>query len=880
MLTHLGKGGMGEVWKARDTKLDRDVAIKILPSELVNDPERLARFEREAKTLASLNHPNIAAIYGFEKADATPFIVLEYVEGVTLSDRLKSGALQTDDAMEVGKQIAEALEAAHDKGVIHRDLKPANVQLRDDGTVKVLDFGLAKAFMDQPSESTIANSPTITQDFTRPGMVLGTAPYMSPEQARARVLDKRSDIWSFGVVLYECLTGEMLFGGETPTDSMGAIMHKQPDWAQLPASMPPGVHHLLRRCLTKDRKRRLQDIGDARVELEEAIGDPTTSSFIGLAPVETAAAAPSSGGLMGKLVAFVLGCAIIGAAWFAMRPAEPVPELRRFEFAVDLKPRNVRISPDGTMVAFVSQRTLHVRHFDELTSRTIYEPEGRGGVDNLTWSLDSQWLIWRDGNGVWKIPATGGERHKISDADEPGQIQAAPDGSFITTSWSSGIGRLSADGTVEEMFPTREGENHFHPGGVLPDDKGVLFVPHLDNDDVIRHLNVGTYDGNRILLYEHTNTMNYPVYSATGHIVFGQPKEPKGVFALPFSLERMEVTGSPILLVPGVSSVSISSTGDMVYTRQGQRWSRRHRLTWFDRQGQMVEQVGPVWNGAFGLIVSPDETMAVISSKGIGEQPESDDSDLWLIDLDRETTVRIAREEKIQMPFAWHPDGSRIAYGTITPPSSSDVYVRTTDGAGAPTLLIKDAFSFAPNDDWTTAVFLSGSWMESTVNIQELSDPSSRREFLAKSDGSRWNQIRPGGGLTAYTVGDRIGDTSDLMLRRFPDGDGRWKVTMDSVKAIRWSHDGEKLYYVAEGLEGEANLMMEIPITLENGSVTLGTATQLFPWDDVSESSGFYVSRDDERFLVLKSEDDPRASEEDTREGIILIQNWPRLLGQ
>ncbi len=276
----LGAGGMGEVYRARDTKLDRDVAIKVLPDTFARDPERIARFQREAKVLASLNHPNIAAIYGFEELEGKRFLVLELVEGETLAERLHGGALAVDEALDVCKRIAEALEAAHEHGIIHRDLKPANVMLTPDGVVKVLDFGLAKAFVGEgkdhlcPSPSEIAESPTITAEYTRPGVVLGTAAYMSPEQARGKPLDKGTDIWSFGCVLYECLTRGRPFQGETTSDTIAKILERDPDWDTLPLNTPPIVRLLLRRCLEKDRRRRLHDIADVRIVIDEALSQP------------------------------------------------------------------------------------------------------------------------------------------------------------------------------------------------------------------------------------------------------------------------------------------------------------------------------------------------------------------------------------------------------------------------------------------------------------------------------------------------------------------------------------------------------------------------------------------------------------------------------
>src|SRR3990172_4268807 len=280
VLAPLGAGGMGEVYRARDSRLDREVAIKVLPEHFARDPERVARFQREAKLLASLNHPNIAAIHGFEEVEGKRFLVMELVEGATLADRLHDGAMSVEDALTIGRQIAEAVEAAHERGIIHRDLKPANVKITPDGAVKVLDFGLAKAMAeDDRSQSMIANSPTITADFTRPGVILGTAAYMSPEQARGKPVDKRTDIWSFGCVLYECLSGHRPFQGDTATDLIAKILERDPDWSALPPGTPATVQLLLRRCLVKDRNRRLRDIGDARIELENAIADPTSSTL-------------------------------------------------------------------------------------------------------------------------------------------------------------------------------------------------------------------------------------------------------------------------------------------------------------------------------------------------------------------------------------------------------------------------------------------------------------------------------------------------------------------------------------------------------------------------------------------------------------------------
>jgi serine/threonine protein kinase len=370
IVSPLGAGGMGEVYRAADTKLDRQVALKVLPEAMGQDPERVARFEREAKVLASLNHLHIAAIYGFEEAAGKQFLILELVEGPTLEDRLQAGPLMVDESLDIARQIAEALEAAHEKNVIHRDLKPANVKITPDGTVKVLDFGLAKALTEESTEEDRGTSPTITRDFTQPGVILGTAAYMSPEQARGRAVDKRTDIWSFGCVLYECLTADSIFQGETVSDSLAAILHNEPDWERLPADTPPTVQLLLRRCLAKDHRQRLRDIGDVRLELEAAIADPS-SSVLGLASEALAGTKGRPKKLRTAVAAvliFVLGGLLSAAALWWLRPADKASDwqdlpLRKFEVVIGNnkvdgnEQRSISlawpaISPDGKKIVY------------------------------------------------------------------------------------------------------------------------------------------------------------------------------------------------------------------------------------------------------------------------------------------------------------------------------------------------------------------------------------------------------------------------------------------------------------------------------------------------------------------------------------------------
>lgn len=548
ILSPLGAGGMGEVYRARDTKLDRDVAIKVLPDTLVRDPERVARFQREAKVLASLNHPNIAAIYGFEEFSGQRFLVLELVEGDTLAERLRGGAMPVDESLEVCRQMAEALEAAHEKAVIHRDLKPANVKVTLSGVVKVLDFGLAKALAAEPTDSAPADSPTITADYTRPGVVLGTAPYMSPEQARGRPLDKRTDIWSLGIILYECLTGKRLFHGETATDSMGAIMHKEPDWSLLPPETPPTIQLLLRRCLTKDRKQRLQDIGDARIELEAAIDDPT-SSFLTLVPaaldpMRGARPAIWGGALLQTATllrratipwfasaVFALGLLI--ALWAPWR-SPGSPPITRFSLnlssaqplASSVLPwhSRVAISPDGGRLVYVGsrggRRQLYLRELGAFETTPI---AGTEDALNPFFSPDGEWVAFFDGGKLKKVSLTTKACVAVCDTlpVAGGGCWESADSILFTPNPNRGIARVSADGGSLEFVTTcdvEKGEYGHHFPKMLPGGKAMIFTVRRSGGSANTAVALHDFEtGEHRILLKQGNSAHY---ASTGHLVY------------------------------------------------------------------------------------------------------------------------------------------------------------------------------------------------------------------------------------------------------------------------------------------------------------------------------------------------------------------------
>lgn len=589
----LGAGGMGEVYRARDTKLDREVAIKVIPDAMAYDKERVARFDREAKVLASLNHPMIAAIYGFDEAEGKRFLVLELVEGPTLADRLAKGRLPVEESLDIAKQTAEALEVAHEKGIIHRDLKPANIKVTSDGQVKVLDFGLAKAMAEEDTSIDPGASPTITKDFTMPGVILGTAAYMSPEQARGRPVDKRSDIWSFGCVLYECLTGDSMFRGETVTDSIGAILHKQPDWDLLPADTPPTVQLLLRRCLAKDRKRRLRDIGDVRIELEAAIADPT-SSALGLARsslvVEGKATLWSSRGIgtIASAMIFTL-LATLGVNW-SLQPPPPIepppPPIEKYSITVPQRESQLAISwpiiaasADGQFLSYIAEqrpddgkRNVFLRQRDQILPFTVVEGVGR--ITFPTFSPVGKWLAYYSFSRkeLLKVPFPSGPTGKLCECNyatgltwTDGQIY------FSERGKSNVFFRVGENGgTPEEIQLTSSGTGYVNFLHAVPDGQSVLYALAKTSDSQKRansSIEVYSFQSGKSKRLVENGT--FPLYSKSGHLLFLRDST---LMAASYDSKTLELTSEPVPAVEGIgtflfesAAVAIDDHGTLYY---------------------------------------------------------------------------------------------------------------------------------------------------------------------------------------------------------------------------------------------------------------------------------------------------------------------------
>jgi serine/threonine-protein kinase len=663
----IGAGGMGEVYRARDTKLARDVAIKVLPGPFVADVERAARFEREARTLAALNHPNIGGIYGLEESNGAMALILELVEGPTLADRVAQSALPVDDALAIARQIAEALEAAHDHGIVHRDLKPANIKLRPDGTVKVLDFGLAKAFDASPAPaSSLSLSPTITSPATQLGVILGTAPYMAPEQARGKPVDKRADMWAFGCVLFEMLTGRRTFDGQDVTDTIAAIVRGEPDWTSLPGGTPPQIRRLLKRCLAKDPKQRLREAGSAIVEIDEArtaAHDPDTSPPAAVPFWQR----PKTAAAIGFLVAAAVGA----GAWVAARPASGSKPVLRF--SIPLGPETnfsatgrhvVAISPQGTHVAYVANQQIYMRALNQFESTPVRGTQGLGADFGRSpfFSPDGKWLgFWGDG-ALKRVAVTGGAPVTLANVGNPWGAWWGED-EKILYGQRDGIWEVpAAGGTPHRLIEAKDGEA-VHGPQRLPDDEWLLFTVRpskVPNWEQARIVVQSLTTGERKVLIEGGRDGRY---LSSGHIVYASEAV---LYAVPFDARTQRVTGGAISLVEGVGDASnttgaahysVSATGSLVYTNIAGGEGTPVSFVWVDRAGRetpVAARARPYQE----FTLSPDGNRVAV--RVADETP-----DVWIYDLTRQTETRLTFDESVEVFPTWTPDGRRIAFGVI-----------------------------------------------------------------------------------------------------------------------------------------------------------------------------------------------------------------------
>ena len=656
----LGAGGMGVVLRARDTRLDRDVALKVLPEAFTADPDRLARFEREAKVLASLNHPNIGAIYGLEEQDGSRALVLELVEGPTLAERIARGPIPLDDARPIARQIAEALEAAHEQGVIHRDLKPANVKVRTDGTVKVLDFGLAKAFQPDPSDAAVSDSPTIslTAAATQMGMVIGTAAYMAPEQAKGKPVDRRADVWAFGVVLYEMLTGRRPFAGADVSDTLAFVLTKEVDWAALPANLPASLTWLLRRCLDRDATRRLRDIGEARV----ALSDGNTVASMPMVPTVSDAAGTRLGTAWSRyLVAALVGGLVTGGIVWSLTDAgapTPAPTLRFTAARLTTPLTELAVSSDGTRIAYSAglgpDAQLLVRDLREDSTLPMDAGFSGGGL-SLAFSPDGEWIAFysaRD-NSLKRLPVQGGAPISIAEtAEQPEGLSWGPDDTIVFSA-TGRLMRVPAGGGIPESATAPDpGVFHRWPE-VLPNGTDVVFT--IWNGTGNGRVAVASLTSGLITELGVSGTQ--PRYSGTGHLVFA---DGGSLRTAPFDAEERtlgDVTTVPLRVAMTVGYIGqplfdLSDTGTLVY---GAGLPDARSLVWVDRNGDEEPIDAPPGSYITPRLSSDGERVAF-------DRTDTGDSNIWVRDLARGTETLVTTDPAVDWTPLWTPDDRRLVF--------------------------------------------------------------------------------------------------------------------------------------------------------------------------------------------------------------------------
>jgi serine/threonine-protein kinase len=829
----LGKGGMGEVYRARDAKLGRDAALKVLPEHLVGNKEYIGRFQREAQALASVSHPNIAQIYGLEESGDFRCIVMELVEGPTLAEKIRQGPIPLEDALTIARQIAEALEAAHDRGIVHRDLKPGNIKVAPDGKVKILDFGLAKSLDSVSGSAQFSDSPTASVAATQAGLLLGTPGYMSPEQGKGKPADTRSDIWAFGAVLYEMLTGRVAFEGETAVEILGGVMKGEPDWTALPPDTPPLIHSLLRRCLQKDRNRRIHHIADARLDVEEALSHPATSLHPA-APTRTRERLLWMGAL--ATVAVLVGFAV---RLPDDRPQSPGSSVVRL--SVTLPPGRqlsgeapVTLSPDGSVLAYISNGQLYLKTMDSLESKIA---GGAASGQAPFFSTDGKWVGFFGQGKLKKISIAGGSPEEIADAPAVRGAAWGPDNTiYFSPSAISGLRKVSASGGMVSEFTTLDpgkGEVSHRWPQVLPGGKALLFTvwkgPGFDE----RQLELLILETNerRVLV----KNAHFGRYSPSGHMVYVRESV---LMAVPFDLERLEVTGPPSALgelvqeTPEGAAFALSDSGSLAYVPGSSKASER-QLAWIDRKGTV--QILPAPIKAYGDVsLSPNGAFAAVEIAGATRS-------IWLYDFARKALSPLTTMASSQFP-RWSADGKYVIYrGTRS--GYRNLFRKAVDGSGEEEQLTTTAKIPVPvsvSRDNQFLAFSDGDPAFGTgtdIWTMRLDGDRTPEVFLRTKANEGQPQFSPDGNWMAYSSNES--GQGEVYVRPFPGPGQRIPISVNGGGDPQWSADGRELFYRS----GSKQMVVNI---------RTGPAFSVSPPQLVYDvrSSTPRISPDGQRFLV------------------------------
>jgi Tol biopolymer transport system component len=828
----IGVGGMGEVYRALDSTLDRRVAIKILPDVFANEPERLARFEREAKVLASLNHPNIATIYEIQERT----LVLELVEGLTIEDRLERGSIPLNEALNIARQLAEALEAAHEKRIIHRDLKPANIKVTDEGRVKVLDFGLAKALAEEIAPGNPTASPTITATGAESGAILGTAAYMSPEQAMGKPVDTRTDIWSFGVTLWEMLTGHRLFRGDTAAETLAAVLRGPIDFDQLPRETPHTIRNLLCRCLDRNPKNRLRDIGEARIAIDQAFQ-----------PVEIPVA-PGKRRLRVAWTAAAVLALLLGS--LALIHFREIPAQReRFTFQINVPEGQLvdfQLSPDGKFLAMAtgeasSTAKIYVRSLDGLETRLVATvPVVQTFV--MFWSWDGEQIVYKSGGKLYRIPRAGGT--PVFLADVPG--------------WLLGGAWLEA-GTI--VFGTANGLFRLSSSGGAPvkiDDQGVFYPAWLPRRRVLYNTADGVFarpmDGGTPVRILPEKNITYAAYvpsvksALIGHLLVIRGEM---VTAQVLDAEKLELQGHAIPLAEpsGTTAFTTSQSGVLIVgPAAGDSGVYPDLiLTWVDRTGRRLKTIGKPFRPFFNesIRLSPNNSRAIVQMAG------ADGVDLWIAELDRDTFSRFTFNGSNS--GIWSPDGRKVLWAA----RDGRRYLRAADGSGKDQLLYNNpaadtGFPTSWSSDGRFITFSGPGEGGGDVWLVPAAGERKPYPYIQSAFGTFWGQISPDSHWMAYIARQQFPLPQEVFVESIPPGKGKWQISTGGGDWPIWRGDGKELFY------RQGTKLMATPIRLTEKSVETGKAQALF---EISGRTRFQVSRDGERFLIaLPAEGAPLAT--------------------